>query len=62
MAKGGMKVKVVDIENLAPEELEEELNDALKELADYYVEDIMELNAKGNSVLAILYFSKKKKE
>lgn len=57
-----MKVKVVDIENLAPEELEEELNDALKELADYYVEDIMELNAKGNSVLAILYFSKKKKE
>lgn len=59
MAKQRMKAKVLDIGDLSPDEVEELLNDTLKELAEYYVHDIMQIDGK-TEMLAILYFTQKK--
>ena len=55
MAKGRMKVRVIVATD--SEEVEEELNDILKELADYYIVDIKNL---GNDLIAVMYLSEKK--
>ena len=55
MAKGRMKVRVIVATD--SEAVEEELNDILKELADYYIVDIKNL---GNDLIAVMYLSEKK--
>jgi hypothetical protein len=55
MAKGRMKVRVIVATD--SETVEEELNDILKELADYYIVDIKNL---GNDLIAVMYLSEKK--
>lgn len=52
-----MKVKVLDIEDSTPEEVQDELNDVLKELADYYIVDIKPLR---KDLIAVMYLSEKK--
>jgi hypothetical protein len=61
MAKQRMKAKVIEIKegHYDAETVEEELNDALKELAEYYITDVKPI---GGGLIAILYFSQKKKE
>ena len=61
MAKQRVKAEVLDIDGLDAEEVEESLNEALIELAEYFVQDIMQIDGK-QPMLAILYFSQKKKE
>jgi hypothetical protein len=55
LAKGRMKVELLEIENNIGE-MESVINSALKELSDYYIVDIKEL---GNFI-AIMYLSEKK--
>ena len=55
MAKGRMKVRVIVATD--SEAVEEELNDILKELADYYIVDIKNL---GNDLIGVMYLSEKK--
>ena len=55
-----MKAKVVGIEGLEDaEEVEEALNKALKELAEYYIEKIKPI---GEGMIAILYFTQKRSD
>ena len=59
MAKQRMKAKVIEIEGLDVEEVEEALNKALKEVGEYYIHDVKPL---GNGLLAVLYFTQKRNE
>jgi hypothetical protein len=59
--QGRMKAKVLEIRegHYDAETVEAELNEALEELAEYYITDVRPI---GEGLIAILYFSKKKKK
>jgi hypothetical protein len=55
---GHVKAKVLSISS-NPEDAEEELEEALEELKEYYIVDLKVL---PNDLVAIVYFSRKKSE
>jgi protein associated with RNAse G/E len=64
MAKQRMKAKVLDLSELERDEdyaenVEEMLNDALKEIGEYYIHDVRPL---GKGLVAILYFTQKRSD